>query len=485
MIGWEDRIIDGLGEIGIHAIVKQLNYDWNYAVFETTRRRGNFYTMVNARVNANDVEKLGARASVAEIAAQHDHEFDRTYEGRRVIADLRDHAIEATIDKVYLGGELEGYRIYVKELMAWWDESARTPKQYTCSVGELHERIKSDILVKKIIDLFEKEEKVVEHVTPCNSETSWVAEELKQMGFRVSLYPDHIRREVRIVLSKDSYHDEFIIGFNTTYKHEQMTQVLCDIMEKTTEGIHKLIDKKISRLKMQLKFGKGIDATIVKHVDESIDSYVIYATKKMFYAFYQVKTSKLLNDVDGLLSTIGDTFEKLKRPIIPGAYESIAHYKEETNNPDIYKIPARSGKTAAITKYMKDVSFTPIVAYKGYEPIDDAKLGYVKTWDEYFMVDTDAVYQMLKQATFTVGSKKEKENDSMNIAAQIKSVIFNNPAVIVMWKDGSKTIVKATNEEFDPEKGLAMAISKKVLGNDYEYYNVFKKYLKKYEKENK
>ena len=65
----------------------------------------------------------------------------------------------------------------------------------------------------------------------------------------------------------------------------------------------------------------------------------------------------------------------------------------------------------------------------------------------------------------------------------IKDVIFNDPATIVMWSDGTKTVVKAENEPFDPEKGLAMAISKKNLGNKYDYYNTFKHWLKKYYKE--
>lgn len=61
----------------------------------------------------------------------------------------------------------------------------------------------------------------------------------------------------------------------------------------------------------------------------------------------------------------------------------------------------------------------------------------------------------------------------------IKNVIFNPPATIVFWSDGTKTVVKAKNEDFDPEKGLAMAISKKMLGNNGSYYNVFKKWLPK------
>lgn len=63
---------------------------------------------------------------------------------------------------------------------------------------------------------------------------------------------------------------------------------------------------------------------------------------------------------------------------------------------------------------------------------------------------------------------------------EIKDVIFNDPATIVFWKDGTKTVVKANHgDTFDPEKGLAMAISKKVLGNKYEYYGKFQKLVKK------
>lgn len=66
----------------------------------------------------------------------------------------------------------------------------------------------------------------------------------------------------------------------------------------------------------------------------------------------------------------------------------------------------------------------------------------------------------------------------------IKDVIFNDPAVIVLWNDGTKTVVKCSeNDIFDPEKGLAMAISKKALGNQGNYYNTFKKYLSVYEEE--
>ena len=62
----------------------------------------------------------------------------------------------------------------------------------------------------------------------------------------------------------------------------------------------------------------------------------------------------------------------------------------------------------------------------------------------------------------------------------IKKVIFNDPATIVFWVDGTKTVVKCQYSDiFDPEKGLAMAISKKALGNQGNYCNEFKKWLPK------
>lgn len=61
-------------------------------------------------------------------------------------------------------------------------------------------------------------------------------------------------------------------------------------------------------------------------------------------------------------------------------------------------------------------------------------------------------------------------------------IIFNPPATVILWADGSKTVVKCgENDEFDPEKGLVMAITKKLLGNKGNYYNVIKSLLKEAE----
>lgn len=69
---------------------------------------------------------------------------------------------------------------------------------------------------------------------------------------------------------------------------------------------------------------------------------------------------------------------------------------------------------------------------------------------------------------------------------EIKDVIFNNPATIVFWKDGTKTVVKCQGKEkFDPEKGLAMAIVKKIYGNKGRYFDQIKDWVEPYEEQQK
>ena len=67
-----------------------------------------------------------------------------------------------------------------------------------------------------------------------------------------------------------------------------------------------------------------------------------------------------------------------------------------------------------------------------------------------------------------------------NAVPEIKDVIFNPPATIVLWKDGTKTVVKCGHgDTYSKEVGLAMAICKKAYGNKGAYNNVFNKWLSK------
>lgn len=73
-----------------------------------------------------------------------------------------------------------------------------------------------------------------------------------------------------------------------------------------------------------------------------------------------------------------------------------------------------------------------------------------------------------------------KEETTMNcdIRSNIKDVIFSDRATVILWKDGTKTMVRAgKHEDYDPEKGFSMAVCKKMFGNKGNYYEVFKKYV--------
>lgn len=79
--------------------------------------------------------------------------------------------------------------------------------------------------------------------------------------------------------------------------------------------------------------------------------------------------------------------------------------------------------------------------------------------DYYYWALENALLNSAKPKTYVV-----KQNYS------IKRVIFSDPATIVYWDDGSKTVVKCgKHDKFDQEKGLAMAIVKKYYGNDGSY----------------
>ena len=53
-----------------------------------------------------------------------------------------------------------------------------------------------------------------------------------------------------------------------------------------------------------------------------------------------------------------------------------------------------------------------------------------------------------------------------------KKVIFNPPATVVLWKDGTKTVVKCGKyDAFDEITGVSMCYMKKALGNKSGTFN--------------
>lgn len=56
-----------------------------------------------------------------------------------------------------------------------------------------------------------------------------------------------------------------------------------------------------------------------------------------------------------------------------------------------------------------------------------------------------------------------------------KKLIFNYPATIVFWEDGTKTVVKCSeNEEFDRYHGFCAALAKKIFENNSQIHKIVK-----------
>ena len=119
-------------------------------------------------------------------------------------------------------------------------------------------------------------------------------------------------------------------------------------------------------------------------------------------------------------------------------------------------------------------------------------------WDPYkdmirvpannLRIDIDrAIYTAMANDYSRQSMEQAKKNDIVKFgmcSVSIRKVIFNDPATVVLWSDGTKTVVKCGPEDsFDMEKGLAMAIVKKMAGNDNRFHKVFKQYTKKKKKE--
>ena len=105
-------------------------------------------------------------------------------------------------------------------------------------------------------------------------------------------------------------------------------------------------------------------------------------------------------------------------------------------------------------------------------------------YSEPFNIDKDKHDKLRSIDTFDIIKEMQKMKESIKkpVTNPIEKVIFNPPATIVFWKDGSKTVVKAQGDVFNPETGLAMAISRHYLCDVCgleRYDGVFNRYLPK------
>lgn len=98
--------------------------------------------------------------------------------------------------------------------------------------------------------------------------------------------------------------------------------------------------------------------------------------------------------------------------------------------------------------------------WSNYNQYKDVIANYLKT-DENITMKAGTLY-MMKTSNFP----------------EIKKVIFNYPATIIIWSDKTKTVVKCkAGDTWDPEKGFVMAYLTKVMGKS-EFHKSLKEYVR-------
>lgn len=150
-------------------------------------------------------------------------------------------------------------------------------------------------------------------------------------------------------------------------------------------------------------------------------------------------------------------------------YYNSANYSQST----MFQLLKKDGVCHTIVIYWEDIENV----YEAFKAIVN-KIEGKEEKKEMKNIKYDHDDSVLPQVLVDAIIMKQRSKMSSNALPKIKQVIFNNPATIVFWMDDTKTIVKAVNEKFDPEKGLAMAIAKKCLGNKGNYFNEFKKWIR-------
>lgn len=84
----------------------------------------------------------------------------------------------------------------------------------------------------------------------------------------------------------------------------------------------------------------------------------------------------------------------------------------------------------------------------------------------------------MDEYVFTCTAMPTRNFDAIKTASfDIKKVIFNDPATIVMWADGTKTVVKCQDGDiYDKRTGLLLCMAKKMYGNKNKFNDILNRW---------
>lgn len=145
----------------------------------------------------------------------------------------------------------------------------------------------------------------------------------------------------------------------------------------------------------------------------------------------------------------------------------------------------------SLTFYIGDIAYAKIIKYMGFTASCETEIVFdlfgIKVIRLSSLVNDERLLILESNVPLSISYLHGRTLRSVSydeayryrtlLNFKIKKVIFNDPATIILWKDGTKTVVQTQGEDYDPEKGMAMAIAKKALGNEGNYYDIFKEWL--------
>lgn len=244
--------------------------------------------------------------------------------------------------------------------------------------------------------------------------------------------------------------------------------------------------------------------------------YNTFFTSEKHYKIYNTRTEKYILDdrlnkhrvfmqYDGLYVTgdrvDGSCFEVIDKEEekedlqwntdMTPTFKRVDYFDKENVGPT----PRRSGRCPWVEEWIEEDYETYYVDNKPFHVHTGRGLGKLLTDNsyrshecftlskediDYIKMDEEIVKNMME--LFETSYKKICFG--VREVPEIEDVKFNGPATIVFWADGTKTVVKCQEgDTFDPEKGLTMAIAKKLYGNKSSYCNKLKKWLPEEKKE--
>lgn len=164
-------------------------------------------------------------------------------------------------------------------------------------------------------------------------------------------------------------------------------------------------------------------------------------------------------------------------------------YLNKALNSTTYTEPKKWNASGSWTTTLKDCNIIKDYGIKNYGFLDGSSLTIKDSDTSKFYTD-DMLDYLLKEVIDKKAEEAEKKLDKMVAEKNrkkidafidtIDKVYFNNPATVIKWKDGTKTVVKCQKSDtYDAEKGFAMALIKGLFDNSSYFNTIFEKWLPK------